>query len=401
MALQSTCSAHAPGLDPLAQWHQPSQRTACSAASASQASTEPIQYVPNNAPSPHSFHMSRPGPKSRSGPLLAILIIQSISASKAVATDARVAGIVTRPAGAYHAKRITRSNQEAKHREHLELQRSDAPVSSQQYEHLTRTGERSFHRAVRRAAKLGTTTYRGRQHTLATLGAAPTTSEVPPCNSSHPQPRCLPSPSTDERCRIVTWNASGLTTSRLLEIETWLDDCQQGGSPVHLCILTETHWSFTSEWTLSSYHAVHSGLSNRRAGILALIHKHYMPGSAIRFSEPMPGRLLLLRLESVPATYVVCTYQHVWSESPSVEAGLTARESFWNCLASTIRGVPWRAQLVVTGDMNTPCTPLHPLVGPGITPLRGTARQKDAPFAFWSCGSQLVGETEAQSHLSI
>ena len=93
----------------------------------------------------------------------------------------------------------------------------------------------------------------------------------------------------------------------------------------------------------------------------------------------MPGRLLLLRLESTPATYVVCTYQFVWNEPPSAEACIAERESFWTCLASTIRGVPWRAQLVVTGDMNTPCSQHLPLVGPGITPLRGEARQLDAP----------------------
>ena len=121
-----------------------------------------------------------------------------------------------------------------------------------------------------------------------------------------------------QRCRVVTWNSGGLTTAKLAEIELWLDDCQQQGSTIHICILTETHWSFTSEWSLRSYHAVHSGLSNRRAGILALIHKQYMPGPSIRFSEPIPGRLLLLRLESSPATYVVCTYQFVWNETPSV-----------------------------------------------------------------------------------
>ena len=122
---------------------------------------------------PHKIcsYMSRPGPKSRSGILLSIMIMQSISPSQAVATDARVAGIVTRPAGASQAMRATSSNQEAKHRGSQVTPFSEAPGSFREYEHLTRTGKRSYHRAVLRAARHGTTNYRGRQHTLRTLGA--------------------------------------------------------------------------------------------------------------------------------------------------------------------------------------------------------------------------------------
>ena len=55
------------------------------------------------------------------------------------------------------------------------------------------------------------------------------------------------------------------------------------------------------------------------------------------------------------------------------------REHFWTCLSSTIRGIPWRAQLLIMGDMNTPCSADPPLIGPGVTPLRGEPRQRDAP----------------------
>ena len=104
-----------------------------------------------------------------------------------------------------------------------------------------------------------------------------------------------------------------------------------------------------------------------------------MPGPSIRFSEPIPGRLLLLRLESSPATYVVCTYQFVWNETPSVDSCVADREHFWTSLSSTLRGIPWRAQLLIMGDMNTPCSTDPPFIGPGITPLRGEPRQRDAP----------------------
>ena len=218
-----------------------------------------------HAPQTHRYHMSRPGPKSRSDLLLPTLILQSISLSQAAITDARVAGIVARPAGASHATRITSSNTEAKHREQPDTLHSGTPYSFQKYEHLTRTGKRSYHRAVRRATLQGSTTYRGRHHTVRTLGATPTALNASVHSTSHTTPRQPHRPPTANRCRIVSWNTGGLTSTGVLEIETWLENCQQQGSPVHLCILTETHWSFTSEWNLRSYHAVHTGISNRKS----------------------------------------------------------------------------------------------------------------------------------------
>ena len=54
---------------------------------------------------------------------------------------------------------------------------------------------------------------------------------------------------------------------------------------------------------------------NRKAGILALVHKSFVPGNAIRSHARIPSRLMLLRLETDPAVCVIATYQHVWSDA--------------------------------------------------------------------------------------
>ena len=192
--------------------------------------SKPSKPIMHKAPHKICSYMSRPGPKSRSGILLSIMIMQSISSSQAVATDARVAGIVTRPAGAYQAIRATSSHQEAKHRGSQVTPSSEVPGSFREYEHLTRTGKRSYHRAVLRAAKHGTTTYRGRQHTLRTLGTGQHTIAKDSARSPISLTCRGPVPVSEQRCRVVTWNSGGLTTAKLAEIELWLDDCQQQGS---------------------------------------------------------------------------------------------------------------------------------------------------------------------------
>ena len=336
-------------------------------------------HQPGCVSATHSYTASCPGPKSWGGRLLGALLIQSLIPSRATATDARVAGIVTRPAEACRASSITSSLHEAKHRGTDVTHQHESSVQQTVYAQLSKTGKRSFHRAVRRANANGSTMYRGRLHTLKSLGSAPRHSVASPSTESrHHAPSYLAG-NSPSRWRIMAWNTGGLTTAKLLEVETWLEQCHARGSMVHVCILTETHWSFTSEWELASYNVVHSGLSNRQAGILVLVHKTLVPGSAIRFTADMPGRLMMLRLETSPATYVVATYQHVWSETPSADDCLAAREIFWTKLAATIRSVPWRAQLVVAGDLNTPCVAQAPFVGEGLTPITGEIRQRDQP----------------------
>ena len=72
---------------------------------------------------------------------------------------------------------------------------------------LPKLEKRSYHRAVKRAAQHGITTYRGRQHTLRTLGANRQAQDE---HSQRPTPSQLhhcSKPNASQRCRIVTWNS--------------------------------------------------------------------------------------------------------------------------------------------------------------------------------------------------
>ena len=202
---------------------------------------------------------------------------------------------------------------------------------------------------------------------------------MPPHIAEEIHPTSAPQPVPSSRWRVLSWNAGGLTVAKLLAVETWLEQCHARGSSVHVCVLTETHWSFDSEWELTSYNVLHSGLSNRKGGILLLVHKSLVSSQPIRSTAYIPGRLMIARLETSPAIYVIATYQHVWSEQAGQDECLAAREAFWTHLAAAIRRVPWRAQLLVAGDLNTPCVTQPPHVGHGIAPVAGSIRQTDQP----------------------
>ena len=354
----------------------------------------PDVLAPTNRPirrSPPTNLESRPGPKSRSGVLVCALLFQRLQLCTGVSTDVRVAGKVTRPAGARTATCRTSPHSVAKHRETDVPHQQVEPIPQTIYAKLTRTGKRSFHRAVKRAKLHGTTIYRGRQHTLQTLGCPEAIHDLTSDTVHNNNPQHSPSPPetyspTDappvnttppRRWRVVCWNAGGLTVAKLQEIETWLEQCHTQGSTVHACVLTETHWSFDSEWQLSSYNVIHTGLSNRKGGVLLLVHKDLVNAQDIRTTAYIRGRLLLARLETSPAIYIIATYQHVWSEQTGHDECVTAREAFWTQLTAALRSVPWRAQLLVAGDMNTPCITQPPHVGCGVTPITGTIRQTD------------------------
>ncbi|CAE7719887.1 unnamed protein product, partial [Symbiodinium necroappetens] len=127
----------------------------------------------------------------------------------------------------------------------------------------------------------------------------------------------------------------------------------------------------------SHYHMIHTGLSNRKAGILVMIHKSLVSSSSIRITAPIPGRLILVRLETSPAICIIGTYQHVWSEVKGAVECEAEREVFWTRLNELVRGTPWRCQLVLAGDFNTPCQEQAPHVGTGLASVTGAVRQKD------------------------
>ena len=146
---------------------------------------------------------------------------------------------------------------------------------------------------------------------------------------------------------------------------------------MQICILLETHWGFDSEWMMRSYHALHGGLNRKHAGILVLIHKTFIASQGIRSASIVPGRLLQIRLDTEPAITIFAVYQTVWADGSKQETSLTHRELLWSKLDSAIKGVSKRSQLLIAGDLNTPCLSHPPNVGPSVLATPANVKQKD------------------------
>ena len=87
---------------------------------------------------------------------------------------------------------------------------------------------------------------------------------------------------------------------------------------------------------------------------MVLIDKTFAASASFRSFAFVPGRLLQVRIDHEPCIHIFALYQFVWHE-PSVDPDCVKnREKVWTSLQSAIRGIPWRSQLLVAGDFNTP-----------------------------------------------
>ena len=344
-----------------------------------QPTADNFSSLPLEAPISRRHPPSRLGPKSQGQPLFVLSCFLRFLISQGGLVDARVGGKVTNPSGAETISFLQLPTRSAKPSEFYNPG-PVTPAHSTVYEQLSRTGKRSFHRALRRATRDGSTFYRGRLHTVQSLGINSESSPSPhPCPIRRLVPTRRPSGSSSPsaRWRAVSWNAGGLSSDRLAEIEQWLQRCEDRGSPVQICILLETHWGFDSEWMMKSYHALHGGLNRKQAGILVLIHKTFIASQGIRSASIVPGRLLQIRLDTEPAITVFAVYQTVWADGSKQETSLTHRELLWSKLDSAIKGVSKRSQLLIAGDLNTPCLSHPPNVGPSVLATPANVKQKD------------------------
>ena len=109
-----------------------------------------------------------------------------------------------------------------------------------------------------------------------------------------------------------------------------------------------------------------------------MIDRFFAAAQAIRTHAHIPGRMVQIRSDTEPAIVVFALYQYVWGDSSAGEDLQRQREEVWSALHSAVRGTPWRAQLIIAGDFNTPCLPEPSLAGPGIPPVTHI-RQTDQP----------------------
>ena len=226
-------------------------------------------------------------------------------------------------------------------------------------QHAHRVRKRSFIRAQRRALQFGYTWYKGRIFTADRANLCPSLPRPPmPTQSNLPPP-----PKTQrQRLTLFSWNAGSLSPASWDLLQQWLDD-----QDIDVCAVQETHWQFTSEWTTSRYHCLHSGLNSRQAGLLCLISKRLCPADQISWNEIDPGRLIHIRLHGTHRHIdLIQGYQHVHSANR-----MESRSTFWDMLNDQLTSLPKRNMLYLFGDFNTSLMHRSNVVGLGTFLHRG------------------------------
>ena len=234
---------------------------------------------------------------------------------------------------------------------------------------LSNSRKRAFKRAQVRVLKYGSTTYRGQQHTpaslaLKVLGPAPCRPLKDPAMFAH-------------QLRIATWNAGGLGASRYAELLGWLRSESEVGRPIHVMCVQETKWSYDAEYSTPEWHAVHTSLSKSSGGVLILVHKSVAQPSQIRFTALDPGRALHVRVALSRPLDLLGVYQHAWvsqaklqnvAADSATQKLFQARHRIWDAVRFWARAVPQRNVLVMLGDFNCSLRTCLPHIGSGLAP---------------------------------
>ncbi len=217
---------------------------------------------------------------------------------------------------------------------------------------LTSVQKRSLKRAITRSLHTGYAWYKGQCITPQHFGLSSNSvsqsktrfaSDVQfPCFTHKPQ----------SRVTTLQWNADGLSRSKYEDCLRWFA-CH--GADIG--IITETHWTHTSEWLSADWYVVHSGSNaDRGGGILILVSKKFCNLTDISWHAHIDARLVHLRIHFPHKSIdVVAAYQHVLKTfHPSV-----ARTQWWKKLDELLQNLPTRNLLFLMGDFNCslPCIP--------------------------------------------
>ena len=147
-----------------------------------------------------------------------------------------------------------------------------------------------------------------------------------------------------QRLTCFFWNTGGLSSDTWDGFQVWLEKQQ-----IDIIALQETHWPFSSEWLQSHYWVLHSGTGRRAGGLLCLVSKKLCPEHLLSWHEPIPGRLLHLRIHGQQKSNdVINIYQHVHAPDR-----MDQRQDLWNHLSNVLDSLPHRNNVILLGDMNT------------------------------------------------
>ena len=97
----------------------------------------------------------------------------------------------------------------------------------------------------------------------------------------HTTPRQTPL----HRFNILQVNVGGLSKMRLQEIQHWALQKE-----ADIVILTETRWSFSTDWSTDSWHCIHSGTQQDKSdGILIMIRPQACSPTQLGIAEFSPA----------------------------------------------------------------------------------------------------------------
>ena len=222
--------------------------------------------------------------------------------------------------------------------------------------------KRALRRAIGRAARNPdhSTRYRGRLCTLDNLRGITTGPRERPVERSRPG---VADTKHGPRLRAMSWNVGGLSQDAWLEVQIWLHEQEEHD----IILLQETHWRFTSSWSLPHYHIFHSGATDHRfQGCMTVIRKSIATFDSVRWSAPLVGHLLHVRFPVKGRQVdVINLYQYALHTGPDRAAVLHKRERVLHHLDKTLSSLPIRNVLLAGGDFNSMGTRDSMPFGPG------------------------------------
>ena len=207
---------------------------------------------------------------------------------------------------------------------------------------LTTACKRSFKRAQTRAMRDGSTQYRGRCHTPASLS-------LQYVGKAAPKPVLAPSLHTNS-CRFVTWNAGGVHAVRYAEILAWLEAERASGNPVHVLCVQESKWAQDSEFSNDHWHIIHSGTGNATGGVLFFVSRQLAAAPQLKHAALIPGRVLHLRIYAQTVIDVLGVYQHAWTNTHRAYLAQTAQAAWRARNSSCFNPVPAYGQRLPSGS---------------------------------------------------
>ena len=221
--------------------------------------------------------------------------------------------------------------------------------------------KRSYRRAVHRALKNGSTTYRGKIFTSNDLEAMRGSPYV------YSRTKQVQSP-TSKRIRVLSANFDGITAAAYDSLALWLQHAEYD-----VLLMQETHRGFgptASEWEAAGWLFVSSpDPGTRFAGVAVALRKSLVKGGVVRSAEIVPGRLLHVRISGVHyGIDILSCYQHVISSRESQNKTAAKREQIWTALGRCLSTLPRRNILILGGDLNCSARPQTHVAGPCAPP---------------------------------